>query len=117
MFSSTKVTVTPVLSTSSIAKSMETYITASDLGDGERSMGIMEKRNKYWSCQIKTRSKTTEKTSNNKVDGSKLNEIKNEVQNIDGCLARSGHCKSRFLPMIYEKKELEFLLRLLKVLE
>ena len=53
-------------------------------------------------------------TSNNKEDDSKMNKIKNEVQNLDGCLAGYGNCRSRFLPKLYLKKKLEMLLRLLK---
>jgi hypothetical protein len=36
------------------------------------------------------------------------------MQNIDGLLAGSGNCRSQFLPMLYWKKELEMLSRLLK---
>ena len=47
-------------------------------------------------------------------DDSKVNVIKKEIQNIDGFLAGSGNFRSQFLPMLYWKKELEMLLRLLK---
>ena len=47
-------------------------------------------------------------------DDLKVNNMKKEIQNIDGLLAGSGNCRSRFLPMLYWKKKLEMLLRLLK---
>ena len=55
-------------------------------------------------------------TNNKKEDDSNVNKIKKEIQNIDGFLTRFGNCTNRFLPMLYWKKELEMLLRLLKVL-
>ena len=36
------------------------------------------------------------------------------MRNIDGLLVGSGNCRSQFLPMLYWKKELEMLSRLLK---
>ena len=59
--------------------------------------------------------KEKEKVASNKEENeSKLIQIKNEVQNLDGCTTWSGNCRSHFLPIICWKKELELLLILLK---
>ena len=56
-----------------------------------------------------------EKSTNNKMeDDLKVNKIKKEIQSIDGFLAGSGNCRSQFLLMHDQKKELNMLLRLLK---
>ena len=52
--------------------------------------------------------------NNNKEDDLKVNEIKHEVKSIDGFLAVSGNCRSHILPILYWKKELKLLQRLLK---
>ena len=41
--------------------------------------------------------------------------IKNLVQNLDRYLAGSGNSRRQFFPILYWKKELEMLSRLLKV--
>ena len=51
---------------------------------------------------------------NTTEDDSKLKNIKDEIQNTDGFLAGSGNCRWQFLLMLYCKKELEMLSRLLK---
>ena len=58
--------------------------------------------------------KRDKKTTNNTDHDSKVNKIKKYVQNIDGFLAGSGNFRRQILPMLYWKKELEMLLRLLK---
>ena len=80
------------VSSMSIAKSMETYITASDSIYRVRSKKIMtERRSKYWCYQLQINSESKNKkrgkkdsSNNNNEDDSKVNEIENEVLNIDG---------------------------------
>ena len=45
---------------------------------------------------------------------SKVNKLKKEAKNIDGFLVGCGNCRNHFLPILYWKKELEMVSRLLK---
>ena len=52
--------------------------------------------------------------NNNMMDDLTENKTEKELQHIDGFLTGSWNCRRQFLPMLYLKKELETLSRLLK---
>ena len=93
-------------STSSTEKSTDTYMTASDSGDSERSNEVMKKKMKQilrLSDEEDKEEESKEKdTINNQEDNSKLNELKYKVQNFD----ETGleNYRSRFSPLLYWKK-------------
>ena len=80
-------------------------------------MDTMKKKNK-WIIELSEEEKEEEESEEKNMsiteDDSKVNKIKMEIQNIDGFLAGSENCRSQFLPMLYWKKEIEVLSRLLK---
>ena len=112
--SSFKATSTSKLSTASMAKTTDSNKAVTDASKIKTSTKIMKKKNQQIMelYQMK-RMRKGKILTNNMEDDSKVNKVKKKIQNVDGFLAGSGNFRSRFLPILYWKKELEMLLQLL----